>query len=197
MNELEYQLFNPVLPGLSSIRNITTCTRLGGGPYCIQENVSQDSDMTMHALTAEKFFWVVVADEARAIVYARDSRHGPLREVFSLDNESARKKTGQLISDSGGRSFDSYGKGRHTMSSEKADPKKTLATAFAKRIAGRIAAVIHDGSCRGYALVAAPRFLGLLRDAVSIATNAEPYATVDKEVVGQDTAVIEKLLVNL
>jgi len=57
--------------------------------------------------------------------------------------------------------------------------------------------VMHEGDCRGFALVAAPRFLGLLRDAISIATTAEPYATVDKEVVGQDTAVIEKLLANL
>ena len=143
---------------------------------------------------SEKVFWVVVADEANAIVYARDTRSGPLRELFSLDNEAARMKTEQLISDSGGRSFDSKGKGRHTMSSEKADPKKHAASMFAKQIAERIGKVMHDGSCRGFALVAAPRFLGVLRDAVSVATSAEPYATVDKEVVGQDTAVIERLL---
>jgi protein required for attachment to host cells len=116
--------------------------------------------------------------------------------VFSLENEVARKKTDQLISDSGGRSFDSVGKGRHTMSNEKANPKKTSALAFAKQIAERIAKVMHDGSCRGFALVAAPRFLGVLRDAISIATTSEPYATVDKEVVGQDAATIEKLLAN-
>lgn len=144
--------------------------------------------------STDKVYWVVVADEAIAVVYSRDTRSGPLREVFSLNNEVARKKTDQLISDSGGRSFDSYGKGRHTMGSEKADPKKTAATAFAKQIAGRIAKVMHDGSCRGYALVAAPRFLGLLRDAISVVKIVEPYATVDKEVVGQDAAVIEKLL---
>jgi protein required for attachment to host cells len=55
---------------------------------------------------------------------------------------------------------------------------------------------MHDGSCRGFALVAAPRFLGVLREAVSVATSVEPYATVDKEVVDQDTTVIEKLLKN-
>lgn len=150
--------------------------------------------MTLKAASDDKVYWVVVADEASVIVYARDSLSGPLRELFSLDNEVAQMKMDQLISDSGGRSFDSYGKGRHTMTSEKAGPKKTAAAAFAKQIAGRIAKVMHDGSCRGFALVAAPRFLGVLRNAVSIATTAEPYATVDKEVVGQDTAVIEKLL---
>ena len=150
--------------------------------------------MTRQASNDDKVYWVVVADEAKAIIYARDSLSGPLRELFSLDNEAAQMKTDELISDSGGRSFNSHGKGRHTMTSEKADPKKTAAAAFAKQIAGRIAKVMYDGSCRGFALVAAPRFLGVLRNAVSIATTAEPYATVDKEVVGQDTAVIEKLL---
>ena len=36
--------------------------------------------------------------------------------------------------------------------------------AFAKQIAERVGKVTHDGSCRGYALVAAPRFLGMLRE---------------------------------
>ena len=137
---------------------------------------------------------VVVADESSAIVYARDSLSGPMRELFSLANEMARMKTGELISDSGGRSFDSYGKGRHTMGHEKADPKKTAAMAFAKQIAERVVKGMYDGSFRGFALVAAPRFLGVLREAFSVATAVEPYATIDKEVVGQDIAVIEKLL---
>ncbi len=147
--------------------------------------------------TGNKCFWVVVADESNAIVYARDTRRGPLRELFSLGNEAARKKTAELISDRGGRSFDSHGKGQHTMANEKSGPKKHAAMLFAKQIAERIKKVMHDGTCRGFALVAAPRFLGVLRNAIAIATTAEPYVAVDKEMVGQDTAAIEKLLANL
>ncbi|MBT8132691.1 MAG: host attachment protein [Gammaproteobacteria bacterium] len=150
--------------------------------------------MTPQASNSEKVFWVVVADEARAVIYARATKRGPLSEAFSLENEVAQMKTEQLISDSGGRSFDSKGKGRHTMSNEKDDPKKHAASMFAKKIAERIGKATHDGSCRGVALIAAPRFLGVLRKAVSGATSVEPYATVDKEVVGQDATVIEKLL---
>jgi len=92
--------------------------------------------MTPQTSPATAPYWtVVVADESRVLFYARDSMSGPLRELFSLDNDTARKKTDQLISDSGGRSFDSYGKGRHTMGHEKADPKKIAAMAFAKQIA--------------------------------------------------------------
>jgi protein required for attachment to host cells len=144
----------------------------------------------------DRFYWVVVADEAKAVVYARDSRSGPLYEVSSFENDVARMKTSDLISDRGGRSFDSKGKGRHTMTKEKVDVKKHAALLFAKEIAGRIADVMHDGSCRGFALVAAPRFLGILRESISVATTARPYATVDKDVVGKDTATIEGLLVD-
>ncbi len=103
-------------------------------------------------------------------------------------------KTGDLIADRGGRSFDSHGQGRHTMQSEKADPKQHLATAFAKKIAETIAADVHKGTCRGFALVAAPRFLGTLRQEISTVVKSEPYATIDKDVVGKDEAVIEELL---
>lgn len=150
--------------------------------------------MTQTASPAEKSFWVVVADESRAIIYSRKTRHAAMHELFSLENELARVKTGDLLSDRGGRSFDSAGKGRHTMAKEKSGPKRHLAEAFAKQIAERIGKATHVGSCRGYALVAPPRFLGILRDAVSITSKDEPFQSVAKEVVGKDTAFIEKLL---
>jgi len=144
----------------------------------------------------DRFFWVIVADESQAVVYTRDSRSGPLSQAFSLANEVARMKTSEIISDSGGRSFDSKGKGRHTMTNERDDAKTHAAQLFAKEIATHIAKVVHDRSCRGFALVAAPRFLGVLRSAVAGATNEQPYATVDKDVVGKDAGTIEKLLDN-
>ncbi len=150
--------------------------------------------MARQTRSTNKVFWVVVADESDAIVYAHDSRSGPLRRVHTFNNAVARLKTEQLISDTGGRSFDSKGKGRHTMVREQGGPKSQAATNFAKEIAERIAKVMHEGSCRGFALMAAPHFLGLLRHAVSIATKAEPYATVDKELVAEDAATVRRLL---
>lgn len=142
----------------------------------------------------DRLFWVVVADEAQAIVYTRDSKSGPLREVSTLANDAARMKASELISDSGGRRFDSQGGARHTMVNERVDAKTHAAQLFAKQIAGRVAKTVHDGTCRGFALVAAPRFLGVLRDSIAVATSMEPYATINKAVVGKDTATIEKLL---
>lgn len=143
---------------------------------------------------SQKSYWVVVADESRAIVYTRDTKRSPLSELFELENPVARQKTASQISDRGGRSFDSHGQGRHTMTKEKTDPKKHAAVAFAKEIAGKIAAAKHEGSCRDYSLVAAPRFLGILRDALETAGHADAMQAIDKDMVGQDTTAIEKLL---
>jgi protein required for attachment to host cells len=142
----------------------------------------------------DKRYLVVVADEYRAIFYARDTMTGPLRKLRTLTNETARMKTGELLSDRGGRSFDSHGQGRHTMGGDRDTPLQQVARAFAKDIAGIIAGEGRKGTCRGYAVVAAPRFLGLLRQEFATEVKTEPYATVDKNVVGQDESVIEGLL---
>jgi len=150
--------------------------------------------VTSDLLLTKKTTWIIVADESAATFYARKSRRGPITELFRLSNEAGRKKTGELISDRGGRSFDSHGQGRHTMVKEKSGPKKRAIIAFAKDIAKRINNAIHEGNCDEIALIAAPRFLGVLRDALVKAGNIVPAVTIDKEMIGQDADAIERLL---
>jgi protein required for attachment to host cells len=152
--------------------------------------------MTPPISADDKRYLVVVADEYRAIIYARDTLTGPLRKLRTFTNETARMKTGELLSDRGGRSFDSHGQGRHTMAGDKDAPQQQVAKAFAKDIAEKIAAEFHKGTCRGYAVIAAPRFLGLLRQEFATVVKDEPYASVAKDVVAQDESVIEHLLEN-
>ena len=153
--------------------------------------------MTPPIAPHEKHYLVVVADEARATVYARDSYSGPLRKLQSFANAAARMKTEELISDRGGRSFDSLGQGRHTMTSERSDPHDHLATTFAREVTDFVAHDSHRGTCRGFALIAPPRFLGLLRKEAAQRLKDEPYATIDKDVVGEPADVIEKLLARM
>ena len=141
-----------------------------------------------------KYYLVVVADESKAVLYTRRNLRGPLQEQCSFENEAARLKTEDLLADRGGRSFDSHGQGRHTMTAEKSDPKQHIAEGFARQVVEHIATQQHKGVLRGYALVAAPRFLGLLRAQLASRVNDEPYATVDKNVVGQSDDVITSLL---
>jgi protein required for attachment to host cells len=147
--------------------------------------------------TETKKRWIVVADEAVAEFYEQEKKYSPARMTFMMNNDAARQKTDDLITDRGGRSFDSFGAGRHTMAREKTDPKTQEAKVFAKLIAGRIVAAVHSGEIRDFGLIAAPRFLGLLRKALAVAHGIEPCLTVAKQVVGQDVAVIDRLLAEL
>ena len=58
-------------------------------------------------------------------------RTSPMQQASVLENSVAREKTGELISDTGGRAFDSGGQGRHTMVKEKSGPKQQAIAAFA------------------------------------------------------------------
>jgi protein required for attachment to host cells len=136
---------------------------------------------------------VVVADEFRAIFYDRQKKFSPLAEVDSMQNDAAREKTGDLMSDRGGRAFDSHGQGRHTMANEKADPKAQSAIVFAKDIADRLAADRSQGRYDNLVVVAAPRFLGVLRPALATA-GVEAERAIDKAVTGKDEAFIQQLV---
>ena len=80
------------------------------------------------------------------------------------------------------------------MMKEQSGPKKRAAVTFAKDIASRITDAVRDGVCDEVVLIAAPRFLGVLRDALEKAGNVIPSVTINKEMVGRDTADVEKLL---
>ena len=145
-------------------------------------------------LINNKTTWIIVADESAATIFERKARHGELAEIFQLGNEAGRKKAGDLISDRGGRSFDSHGHGRHTMTKEKGGPKQRAIQAFAKSIASKVTSAVQAGRCDQVALIAAPRFLGVVRDALAKEGKVEPVLSIDKEMVGKDAAAIEKLL---
>ncbi len=141
--------------------------------------------------------WIIVADESIAEFYEQDKRYSPVRKNFELHNEYARKKMDDIITDHGGRSYDSFGKGRHTMAKEKSDPKAQEAVVFAKSIAGKITAALNSGEISQFGLIAAPRFLGVLRKSLGGAHGSEPCLTISKEVVRQGTAVVDRLLSEL
>lgn len=139
-------------------------------------------------------FLVVVADEAKAVIYGRETRRAPLHELEHLDNDSARRKTAELTSDRSGRSFDSVGAGRHAMRNELHGPKRHSAETFARQLADCIEAYRQSGDCIAYTIVAAPRFLGMLRQALARTSCPAPAAAIDKDVTDRDAAFIQELV---
>ena len=82
------------------------------------------------------------------------------------------------------------------MTKEDAGPKKRAAAAFAKNIALRVNNAVRDGTCDQFAVISAPRFLSVLRRALAKTGKNAPGLSIDKEMVGQDAAAIEKLVVD-
>ena len=140
-----------------------------------------------------KSYWVVVADEYRATIYAREKKFSPLQELESLHNDTAREKDGDLVSDRSGRSFDSRGKGRHAMGGEESGTKAQSYLVSAKEIAERVSSARRRGGFDRLVVVAGPRFLGVLRPAL-MSAGVDLDRSIDKEVTGREPAFIQDLI---
>ena len=143
-------------------------------------------------LVGNRPFWVVVADEFQATIYKRAKKYSSLQEVFELRNDIAREKLENLISDRGGRGFDSHGQGRHTYAREKSDPRAQSYQPFARQIADGLRSR-RQNAADGLVVVAAPRFLGVLR-AVFSKTGLQPDLAIDKEVTSKGPAFVQRLI---
>ena len=128
--------------------------------------------------------WVVVANNTGARIFTPVPRAPRLKdpeglqysteelppvrlvELEALEHPEGRLKPQSIDADRPGRSFESAGMKRHAMSRE-FDPKKQEAIAFAKRVAERLESARLQGEVDRLILVAAPEFLGLLRDSLT------------------------------
>ena len=150
--------------------------------------------MAVHQLRSRgKPSWIIVANESTANFYSRDEKNSPIHKISSLKNETAQMKMEDLISDRGGRSFDSHGHGRHTLSTQ-TDPKEHESMRFAERIVSQLVRALQKGTIASFTVVAAPRFLGMLRKALQNKSAPDSYLTISKDVVGHDESAIEELL---
>lgn len=63
--------------------------------------------------------------------------------------------------------------------------------AFAAEIAGVVRKALQDESCHGYALIAPPGFLGVLRIALAAIGQVQPNQAMDTELVRQAAAILK------
>ncbi|QKT02489.1 host attachment protein [Ectothiorhodospiraceae bacterium 2226] len=110
--------------------------------------------------------WVLVADEAKARFFRYQPRKEILDEFETLAHPQRRLQTSELIEDKPGRVFDSAGDGRHSMG-QPTDPHEQEALRFAREIAGKLDLARARNEYDSLMVVAAPAFLGILRDTLS------------------------------
>ena len=99
-----------------------------------------------------------------------------LEEQEFLENPQGRVKNQALDADRPGRAYQSAGKSRHGVTRE-VDAKTQEVIRFARQVAARLESARRQGEVERLVLVAAPEFLGLLRQHLS----AELRRMIDQE----------------
>ena len=124
--------------------------------------------------------WILVAHRGGARVFENKGPGKGLNLLHDIPHPEGRLKNKDIGADKPGRSFDSLGQGRHSLSTEQ-EPTAHVAVQFAKQLC----TMLDDGrSQQRYGklvLVAEPRFLGNLRAALSNSTATLVTATLDKD----------------
>ncbi|MYN02686.1 hypothetical protein GTP41_11315 [Pseudoduganella sp. DS3] len=113
--------------------------------------------------------WVVVADSSHARIFQLGGAQQAPEELFDLANPLGRADNRQLASDAHGQNFGPEGRGHTAPRTE--EPVQHAVHQFARALGRRLDTAAAQQRFQRLALVAAPRFLGLLRDSLAKPTR--------------------------
>ncbi|MCC6203058.1 MAG: host attachment protein [Gammaproteobacteria bacterium] len=137
--------------------------------------------------------WVLSANGARAALYQAETATGALTLVEQLEHPKSRAHQGDLLSDRAGRSFDRRGDARHALARE-VDPKQQEHIRFAQQLVEHLEQGRNSQSCKRIVLVAAPAFLGLLREQMPAPLRSLVTFELDKDLTGLDGTELRRRL---
>jgi len=124
--------------------------------------------------------WILVAHRGGARLFENKGPGKGLNLLHDIPHPEGRLKNKDIGADKPGRSIDSHGPGRHSLSSEQ-EPTAHITEQFAKQLSTMLDDGRHQQLYGKLVLVAEPRFLGSLRAALSTPTAALVMATVGKD----------------
>ena len=128
---------------------------------------------------------IVACSGTTAKLWLCTSRFGEWQALVEMQHPESATREGDLTSDRPGRSFDSFGSGRHAMSQPQSAHEQEL-TRFADKVADYVNKGIASGKFRNLVLLAAPGFLGHLRDKLSTAAANATVLTAAKNITSLD-----------
>ena len=141
----------------------------------------------------KKTVWIVVANRAVARLFRASQPTGPLEELDSFIHPEGRLQEHDLVSDRPGRAFDSFGSGRHAEDPDTAATTQE-ATNFAIELSRFLQKARTHGKFDALVLIAAPAFLGALRERLDVPTRERVTLEVDKNLVQHNAAEIRGYL---
>lgn len=132
--------------------------------------------------------WTLVADASRGRIFEAEGPNAPLHETITLTHPASRQHEGDLISDRPGHVMSSAG-GGHNFGGDK-ETKHEEAEHFAREICQRLEQGHNEDSFHKLYVVAAPHFLGLLRQHMAKPVQQLIAAEIDKDIVTADAAEV-------
>lgn len=127
--------------------------------------------------------WVLVADDAIARVMRRTESGATLEEVRTFTDPLAHAREADMHRDSHGRRGDDRRMGGNATASAADAQKHIEAARFAQEVADWLGEAEREGNFDELTVVAAPRFLGQLRKALSPQVTQHVVAELPKDVV--------------
>jgi protein required for attachment to host cells len=136
--------------------------------------------------------WIVVADSSHARIFQLRDGQLPAEEILDQANPLGRADNKQVASDSHGQFAGPDGHGHTAPRVE--EPVQHEVRQFARQLARQLDTAAAQQRFQHLALVAAPRFLGLLRDSLDKQTRKLVTAEVDKNVAGLPRSALDDCL---
>lgn len=137
--------------------------------------------------------WIVVADSAHARLFSAETPTGGLIEQEDLLHIQSRMHDKDLITDGPGRHSNDTGTGAHGYE-PKITPTEEEAIRFAKELAQELYKAFHEYKFEQLIIVAPPKFLGHLRNALDKNVKKVISLEVAKDLVAEKPAEIRKHL---
>ncbi len=123
---------------------------------------------------------LVVADSARARIFSFDKKHRSLEELEDLVYPESRLDPVDRTEKQAGSTHDRVGPGRHRV-----DPHTSVADVgrlqFARQVAAHLESAVNSNRVDKLVLIAAPKFLGELRDGLDSKILSHVALEIDKD----------------
>lgn len=137
--------------------------------------------------------WILVADGAHARIFNTTTATSALTEIESIDHPETQQREQALTSDLPGRQAGGSKGGHHSVESQTA-PKEYEGIKFARELCRHLESAHNEQKFRQLIVIAAPSFLGCLRDEMSDNISKVVVFELDKDIVKLDNRAIRQHL---
>ena len=134
---------------------------------------------------------IAACSGSAARLWLSTARFGDWQALKEFQHPRSATRERDLTSDRPGRSFDSFGSGRHAMSQPQSVHDQEMLR-FAEQVAEFVNASIAQGSFNNLVLLAEPGFLGVLRSKLSAAAMNATILTAPKNITNLDESRIRE-----